>query len=247
MKIVNIEDFFHPSAGYQINALTKALAKKGHEVVILCAELEKMPKHLVDFFGRDGIDELDERFHQEYGVVIKRIPVRNYYSGRTFYAASIIDMVKKEKPDILFVHGNDSWSGMRFTLAAKKLGIPLILDSHMVSIATHNKFAHLYRVVYRAIFAPRINKYKIPVIRVQDDTYTVDELGIHGSNSPVISLGTDTDLFFPDEQTAHRMRKELGLENQFVIFYAGKLDESKGGFFLQKQSDVVSISMMLPL
>lgn len=38
MKIVHVEDFFHPDAGYQINILPKYMAKMGHEVVVITSE-----------------------------------------------------------------------------------------------------------------------------------------------------------------------------------------------------------------
>ena len=51
MKIVQIEDFFHPDAGYKINILSKYFARMGHETVIITAELDKMPDFLTSFSG----------------------------------------------------------------------------------------------------------------------------------------------------------------------------------------------------
>ena len=50
MKIVHVEDFFHPDAGYQINVLPKYLAKFGHEQVIITSEMDKIPDNLTQFF-----------------------------------------------------------------------------------------------------------------------------------------------------------------------------------------------------
>jgi len=55
MKIVHIEDFFHPDAGYQVNVLAKYLKKFGHEVIVITAEMDKIPEYLTRFFGRDNI------------------------------------------------------------------------------------------------------------------------------------------------------------------------------------------------
>ena len=52
MKIINIEDFFHPNAGYQINIISKYLAKFGHEVIIITADMAKIPNQLTSFFGK---------------------------------------------------------------------------------------------------------------------------------------------------------------------------------------------------
>ena len=55
MKIVHIEDFFHPEAGYQINILPKYMVRAGHEVTIITSEADKAAKQLTGFFGTDGI------------------------------------------------------------------------------------------------------------------------------------------------------------------------------------------------
>ena len=49
MRFVHIEDFFHPNAGYQVNLLSKLQVKQGHEVIIITAELDKIPDHLISF------------------------------------------------------------------------------------------------------------------------------------------------------------------------------------------------------
>ena len=81
LKIVQIEDFFHPDAGYKINILSKYFAKMGHETVIITAELDKIPDFLVSFFGRDNIEERDREYERRYGVKIIRRPIRAYVSG----------------------------------------------------------------------------------------------------------------------------------------------------------------------
>ena len=53
-KIVHIEDFFHPDAGYQVNILAKYLAKANYDVYIITAEFEKIPDYLTDFFGKEN-------------------------------------------------------------------------------------------------------------------------------------------------------------------------------------------------
>ena len=72
MKIVHIEDFFHPDAGYQINVLAKYQANAGHEVIILTSEIDKIPDFLTIFFGKDNIEQKDREYESKYGVKIIR-------------------------------------------------------------------------------------------------------------------------------------------------------------------------------
>ena len=234
MRIVQIEDFFHPDAGYQINVLSKVLAEHGHDVTIVCAEnLDIFPESLTSFFGTVGIAERDAAYSERYGVKIVRVPANGYYSGRTFYSASVYRQIESLNPDILFVHGNDSASGLRYSHRAAGLPFPVVMDSHMLTVATRNRFASAYRSVYRRVYAPMINKRGIKVIRVQDDPYVIESLGIDKANAPYIGFGTDTGLFRADAQARAVGREKLGIpQGATVVLYAGKLDESKGGMLL---------------
>lgn len=231
--IVNIEDFFHPDAGYQINILSKYMVMEGYKVYILTAQLEKIPEHLTSFFGKDNIEEKDKQFYQKTGVKIIRIPVRRYISGRVIYTNELEKMVSKINPDIIYVHGNDTFVGMQYIWNVRKYRGKLLSDSHMLEMASVNPLKKVYRICYKLFITPKIKKYNIPVIRTQDDDYVERCLGIPIKQCPFISFGTDTLLFHPSECAKEKFRSENKIgENAIVIIYAGKLDESKGGKFL---------------
>lgn len=233
MKIVHIEDFFHPEAGYQINILPKYMVQAGHEVTIITSEIDRAAKMLTDFFGTDDIREKDLAYTHNYGAKIIRLPLRAFISGRAVFTSALYRTIENEKPDVLFVHGNDTLTGMRCLLRRKKLGCPMVMDSHMLEMASQNRFRKAYRQVYRRIFTPIILKNDIPVIRTQDDPYVEKCLGIPLEKALWISVGSDTMLFHPDEARRAAFRKEHNIsETAFVALYAGKLDESKGGMLL---------------
>lgn len=233
MKIVNVEDFFHPDAGYQINILSKYLVALGHEVTIITAQMEKLPTTLTSFFGRENIEERDQSYSTQYGVKILRLPIRGFVSGRAIFTNALFSTIRAENPDVIYVHGNDTLTGMRYLLNYKKMGYPLVMDSHMLEMASTNKFNKYYRKFYKWCFTPLITKNKIPVIRTQDDPYVEKCLGIPLSQCPWISVGSDTMLFHPDEDARKYFRMANNIpEDAFVFIYAGKLDESKGGLLL---------------
>ena len=233
MKIVHIEDFFHPEAGYQINILPKYMVRAGHEVTIITSEADKAAKQLTGFFGTDGIAEKDFTYTRDYGVKIIRLPLRAFISGRAVFTSALYRTIENEKPDVLFIHGNDTLTGMRCLLRRKKLGCPMVMDSHMLEMASKNRFKKAYRQIYRKIFTPIILKNNIPVIRTQNDPYVEKCLGIPLEKAPWISVGSDTMLFHPDEARRAAFRKEHRIpEKAFVALYAGKLDEDKGGMLL---------------
>lgn len=233
MNIVHIEDFFHPDAGYQCNILLKYMALEGHKVSLITSEMDKMPLYMTSFFGKNDIESKDKEFTKKTGVDIYRVPIFRYFSGRSIYKPRIKKLVTSLSPDVLYIHGNDSIIGILYTLRSKKLTFPIILDSHMLEMASKNPFKNLFRIFYKTFITPIIIKRKIQIIRIQDDDYIEKFLGIPLTLSPFISIGSDTLLFHPDEETRRNFRNEnLINDNDFVILYAGKLDESKGGKLL---------------
>lgn len=233
MRIIQIEDYFHPEAGYQINILSKYLAKFGHEVVIISSEMKKIPKKLTTFFGVENIKEKDDAYSRKYGVRIVRLPLHAYVSGRAIFGIELFKTIQVERPDIVFVHGNDTLTGMRYLLQSRKLGYPLVMDSHMLEMASNNHFNKIYRMIYRTVFTPMIIRRNIPVIRTQNDPYVERCLGIPLKQCPWISVGSDTLLFHPDLASREEFRKKHQIsKDAFVVIYAGKLDEEKGGLLL---------------
>ncbi|MCI6591118.1 MAG: glycosyltransferase family 4 protein [Spirochaetia bacterium] len=233
MKIVMIEDFFHPDAGYQVNILAKYFVNFGHEVIILTAEMEKIPDELTSFFGKNNIEVADRSYEEKYGAKIIRIPIKKYYSGRCFFDKKIFKLVDELKPDILYVHGNDTYIGIQYIIKSKKIKYPIITDSHMLEMASKNKFNKLFRHCYKRFITPILIRNRIPVIRTQDDDYVERCLGIPLQQCPWVSYGSDVLLFHPDEDVKTEKRKQLNIsEDDFVFVFAGKLIESKGAMLL---------------
>ena len=233
MKIVQLEDFFHPDAGYKINILSKYFARMGHETVILTAELDRMPDYLTSFFGRDNIAARDREYSERYGVQIIRRPIRAYVSGRAIFKDNLARLVNSLHPDVLYVHGNDTAAGMWILRHLKAFDCPMVMDNHMVEMASQNPLRKLYRAYYRSFITPIIIKNRIPVIRAMNDDYVERCLGVPLSLAPWISYGSDMLLFHPDKAAEAKFREANGISRDaFVVLFAGKFDESKGGMLL---------------
>lgn len=234
MKIINVEDYFIPDAGYQINIMPKYLAKFGHEVYIVTSTVEGIHKPAADFFGIDHINERDKRYTEQTGVKIIRVPpfTTKVISGRMIQSKALFKTVNNLKPDVVYVHGNDSLTGMRY-LSNPQRNYALVTDSHMLGMATQNRLNKTYYWLYRKMITPKIIRNHIPVIRTQDDPFVEKCLGIPLAQAPWISYGSDTMLFHPDAEAKKSFRAEHGIsEDDFVVVYTGKLDEAKGGKLL---------------
>jgi glycosyltransferase involved in cell wall biosynthesis len=234
MRIVHLEDFIHPDAGYQVNLLSRIQQRDGHQVFIVTAELDRLPAFITEFFGKEDILEKDRRFERETGVKIFRIPALGYYSGRAIFRPDqLLRAVSSFNPDVVMVHGEDTLTGMMSIASSGVLPFPIVLDCHSLEMASVNPYKESFRTFYKHVFTPIILKRKIPLIRVVDSDFVEKCLGIPLSHTILLSFGTDTSYFQPDPDARLATRQELGIgEDVFLVMYAGKLDESKGGAFL---------------
>lgn len=233
MKILHWDEMFHPSFGYQINVLSKFQAKQGHEVIILTSEKVELHPTFKTFGNNQGISNLDQQFTEKYHVQIIRLPIHGIISSRVIYKRGYIERIVSLKPDVIMCHTNDTLSAMRIVQRYKSINIPIVFDNHMLEMASRNPLKEVFRWYFRKFITPIIVRNKWKVIKTQDDNFVNKHLGIPAELTPFISFGSDTTLFFPDEQTRSEMRRKLEIsDDDFVVIYAGKLTEQKGGKFL---------------
>lgn len=233
MRFVHIEDFVHPNAGYQVNLLTRLQSAQGHEVIIVTGELDKIPTFLTSFFGKDNIEEKDKMFEKATGVKIIRHQLYGYYSGRAIFKPGVHKIIRSLNPDVLFIHNEDTVTGMKLLWDYKKMNVPYVLDCHMLEMASENKFREYFRAFYRKFVTPVILKNNIPLIRVVDTDFVQKHYNIPLEKTKLLSFGTDTNFYKPDPEIKKQFRRELGIsDDDFVVIYAGKMDPAKGGEFL---------------
>jgi len=228
MKILLIEDFFHPHAGYNINILSKYFSLYGHEVIIFTSKIDKSPSRLKDFFDVNDIESKDSDFSTRHGIKIHRFKTYFYYSGRAIVSFKLFQSIRMESPDVLFISGNDTFIGILATLIYRQIAIPLVFNSSMVEMASENRFSKLFRIIYRRFISPILIKNDLITIRTQDDPYVTNFLGIPLRLAPFISLGVDMEVFSPViNKDILRIKYGVSIDS-FVVIYAGKLDSSKG-------------------
>ena len=164
------------------------------------------------------------------------MPAKGYVARRLVYGKEIFDVVEQVKPDVIFVHCVETLTAVRF-LCSRKLRkrYPMVFDSHMLSMATANRFAKVYAWFYKHFITPIICREQYEVIRTQDDLYVNTTLGIPESQTPFISFGTDTLLFYPSEEVRRSFRQEWDIpDDAFTVVYTGKLNSTKNGLLLAR-------------
>ena len=232
MKIVYVDETFHPAYGYQSNPLAKFQQVQGNDVTIVTVSKDQIHPVYREF-GDNGesVEKDDEVYQKNTGVKIVRVKTKGYFMHRAVYSHDVFKAVRNEKPDVVFVHCAETLTAMRFLLHRKEW--PMMLDSHMLSMASQSKFVGAFESVYRVVFRRIIEKNNYYVVRTQDDDYVNTHLGIRKDLTPFISFGTDTMMFCPSDEAREKFRKDNKIsENDFVVVYTGKLTEAKGGKLL---------------
>lgn len=243
MRILHIDESFHTQYGYHTAPLAKEEVKNGHEVFVITVQADKLYPVFNEFGDKTTAEQIiqyDREFELKYGVHIIRMPIWRYISYRAVYKQEIFKKIDLIKPDIILCHNSDSLMAIQMLLRKDKY--PTIYDSHMLLMASKNRFSKYYLMVYRNLVTPKIINKKSIIIRTQDDPYIIVQENVPPEQAPFISFGTDTDLFFYDETKKQELRKELGIgNNDFVVVYTGKLNQEKGaallGYVVQQQYD----------
>lgn len=232
MKIVYVDETFHPAYGYQSTPLAKFQQRQGHEVVIVTVSKDHLHP-VYKAFGDNGetVEQDDEAYEKATGVKIVRVKTYGFFMHRAVYSHALFKAVRDQHPDVVFVHCVETLTAMRFLIHRKEW--PLMFDTHMLAMASKSRFVGNFEAFYRAVFRRIIERNHYYVIRTQDDDYINTHMGVKKELTPFISFGTDTLLFHPSPEVrcAFREQYEIG-QDDFVVIYTGKLTPAKAGKFL---------------
>ncbi len=236
MKILHVDDTFHPNFGYQCNPLAKFQCKAGNEVYIIAPEAKYIYPvyHSFGEYGENLVND-DARYEKETGVKIVRIKAKGYIMGRlNYYRKDLLKAIDEIKPDAIMVHCIETLTAM-YLMKKLRRKYPMIFDSHMLAMASKNKLAKLFEIAYRALYTSTIKREGYTVIKTQNDDYIHSHLGVPEDQAPFISFGTDILLFSVDREAKARFLKEKGLPpDTFVITSTGKMSEAKDGMLFAK-------------
>ena len=135
------------------------------------------------------------------------------------YSAWLRKIMKEQKYDVIHVHGNSGT--MYFEIhAAKRLKIPVrVAHSHSSSC----KFMMAHRIL-----KPLLNRELTYALACSDAAGK----WLFTGNYTVLPNGIDVEKFAFSQDARSEYRKQLGLENKFVIGHVGYMDAVKNQLFL---------------
>ncbi|MEI8198956.1 MAG: glycosyltransferase family 1 protein [Eubacteriales bacterium] len=164
---------------------------------------------------------------QELGGLLYNVPVKskNYFGN--------IRALRKifRSGQYKIVHSHMDAMGAVVLKEARKCGIPIrIAHSHNTDHLTNNKIKYLLNEIARK----RINEYSTHLFACSElaGKWLFGEKAFNAGDVRVIKNAIEVETYKYDKDISNRMKKELSLENNYIIGNIGRFDYQKNHIFL---------------
>lgn len=232
MKIVHIclEGIVTDGLSYQDNLLPKYQARMGHQIIMITSNWiynkkgELVRTSNLDYVNDDNVhiirlcDKNNKKFHCKF----KKFP-------------KLCEILSKEEPDILFIHGINSYSNLDIVKYLKKHNnIRVYVDNHCdYSNSATNLISKylLHRTIWRYV-AKKLKPYTRKFFGVLPNRvdFIVENYKIPRSRCDLLVMGADDEIIkkVNSKEVKRKIRKKFSIdEDDFLIVTGGKIDVSK--------------------
>jgi glycosyltransferase involved in cell wall biosynthesis len=234
MRILYLSQYFPPEVGAtqtRAHEMARGLVEADHRVTMI-AELPNHPSGIVPPEYRGKLYERSELDGIEViRVWVKASPVKTFRTRMAFYVSYMVSatvaglFLARGKFDVIYATSPPLFVGAAALAASYLRAIPLVFEvrdlwpESAVSLGElRNRRAialaeRLERACYQR--ARRI------VVVTEGIRQRLLERGLPPEKLVVIPNGANTELFRPRPEAGLALRQELGLEDAFVVLYAG--------------------------
>lgn len=182
-----------------------------------CKELNKEKFDLTILAG-EPIADLYKHDCEMYGIQLVVLPPRHQKSLGHY--CGLWRELRKGRFDIVHIHGSSSMMAIELFIA-KMAGIKArIAHSHSCQ-CSNMKLQNILNPYFRKLYT----------ISIACSNFAGDWL-FGKDNYTILSNGFDTTKFIFSQQERHRVRRELGVENKFVLGHVGRFNETKNQRYL---------------
>jgi len=210
MKIAQLSPYFYPHLGgveSHVLELSKHLIDLGHEVFVVTTKLEGTKS-----------EEIVE------GVPVKRVePLTIFLS--TPIVPGVRDVLSEEDYDILHGHSPPPLMSFFGVRSAKKKDVPFVLTYHCDLEIPHS-FGPLIVNLYERTFGT-YTVSKSEKIITTTPSYGATSKAVWHREADIIPNAVDEKRFHPSNEGS-KIREKLGLEDETLITYVGRIVYHKG-------------------
>jgi 1,2-diacylglycerol 3-alpha-glucosyltransferase len=223
MKILTATDTYYPDvngAAYFTYRLATLLAKRGHNVFVMCPS--RSFKNTISTDEEVAV----------YGIRSIHLPVyQNFRISPLFILGTVRRVIREISPDIVHIQ-NHFLIGKEAVSAARKLGIPVIGTNHfMPENLTH--YLQLPAIAERWLqrfawrqFVRVFEQLDFVTTPTKTATTLLVKAGLKKKVVPV-SCGIDLERFKPSNDGAYLRRRFDIPTDKPVLLYVGRLDKEK--------------------
>lgn len=227
IRILHIEERFHPAMGYQLYFFAK------HHSPVFDFHILTSKSLSIWQTNPEVIERLDSIFESNNNVKIHRIEsFLDRKNKRNLILKNMRKHVKNISPDIIFLHGVESFTSFIFFLRYSSYkNIKIVTDTHTLYNQFSNKLtSKLYIRLLQQVVIKKINKYNLLTFGTQAENamilknlYKIKPELIH-----IFPIGTDLKQYHYSINQRIAMREHFIIdEDTTVLIYAGKLDNNK--------------------
>ena len=227
MKVLHIEDRFHPNMGYQINYFAE-LHNPEISFYIITSKSFSIWKGID---SRHILNE-DKIFEEKYNVKIYRLESSYNPEGKNWlWLKDLYSTIHKINPDIIFVHGLETLTAIRIIFSDLSKKYVIVSDTHtLLNQLNKNLRGKIFLIFVKYIYSRKINNKGLLIFctthenkLVLKNLYRIDNKNIKDS-----LIGTNLDDYKFDSTYKEKIRKELNIsEKSKIILYIGKIDNKK--------------------
>lgn len=222
--------------GYQDNLLPEYMSKAGHDVVVVSSA-----NHFPSFLKNEEKERILAKGSEYYlnKVHVYRIQTKLDTSNYNFYCSGLGDILKKEKPDVIFHHGvNSSSMLICWKYICSHKNCKFFVDNHADHInESRNKLwnflvNHLLKLCVKMVQSRVTRFYGVTPGRC---SYLNEVYGANNSKIELYPIGFDVDAIRSIDDNKEDLKKKYCIQDDsFVIITGGKMGKDKGTHSLIK-------------
>ncbi len=234
MRILYLAQYFPPEIGAsQIRAIEmcRGLVAAGHDLTVI-AEVPNHPTGIIppDYKGALFRRSAEEGF-EVIRVWVKPATVRNFRSRITFYASYMVTaalaglLLARGKYDLIFATSPPlfgGWAGLAISYLRRTPFIFEIIDLWPQAAISFRELQNPRYIKWATWMEERCySRARKIVVTAQEMADNLTGRGIPAQKIMLIRNGSNTELFGPDKEAGEQIRAQLGLQDKFVVIYAG--------------------------
>ena len=253
IRVVMVVPWHSEKMGYSDNFLPKFLSKLGFDVHLITGNAQ------VYFNHRDyketlesvlGPKKTDCGVKKVDGYTVHRLPLVSI--GRSFYIKGLIKKIKDLSPNVVQSGEFKILTTYQIAIAKIRYGFKFYIENH-THLSVFNKKGLIRSIkfsLYSWTIGKVLNKVADLVFPISSDAafITNNFFGISKDKIEIISLGTDSSLFFPLELSSpdvirkrNKFRSEMGFsENDIVCIYTGRIIKGKSPIILANAIQILN-------